>query len=32
MEDVLSLEDTKGVPIIAEAKIGNNWGEMERLP
>lgn len=31
MESMLSPEQTKGVPIIAEAKIGDNWGEMKPL-
>lgn len=29
MESVVSLKDTHGVPVIAEAKVGPNWGEME---
>lgn len=29
MESVVSLKDTHGVPVIAEAKLGPNWGEME---
>jgi len=31
MESVLSPEETHGVPIIAEARVGKNWGEMEKL-
>lgn len=31
MEDVLSPEATKGVPVIAEGKVGENWGEMSPL-
>lgn len=31
MEGVMSLGDTKGVPIIAEAAVGKNWNEMEDL-
>ncbi len=31
MEEVLTREETNGVPIIAEAKVGANWGEMEPL-
>ncbi len=31
MESVLSVEETKGVPVIAEAKIGKSWGEMQPL-
>lgn len=30
MEGVLSDEESRGVPIVAEAKIGENWEEMER--
>lgn len=29
MERIMSLEETKGVPIIAEGHVGKNWGEME---
>lgn len=28
METVLSLEETNGIPLIAEGKTGPNWGEM----
>ncbi len=31
MEKVIPLKQTKGVPILAEANVGENWGEMERL-
>lgn len=31
MESVLSEEETGGVPIIAEARSGPNWGEMEKV-
>ena len=31
MEGVLDDEASKGVPIIAEARVGKNWGEMEVL-
>lgn len=31
MEGVLSKEQSKGVPLIAEAKIGRNWNAMERV-
>lgn len=31
MESVLSLEESKGIPIPAEAKVGDNWGEMEKI-
>lgn len=31
MTDVLTEEQTKGVPILAEIKIGPNWEEMERV-
>jgi len=30
MEDVLTLEESKGVPIVANGSIGKNWGELER--
>ncbi len=30
MESVLSREETHGVPIIVESKIGKNWEEMEK--
>lgn len=30
MEHVLTQEQTSGVPLVAEVKIGKNWGEMER--
>lgn len=30
MEDVLTLEESKGVPILANGSIGKNWGELER--
>lgn len=29
MESVLTVEESRGVPIIAEAKVGLNWGTME---
>jgi DNA polymerase-1 len=29
MEHVLTPEETQGVPLIVEAKVGKNWGEME---
>ncbi|MEX0930631.1 MAG: DNA polymerase [Candidatus Paceibacterota bacterium] len=29
MESVMSEEETKGVPLAADAEIGKNWGEME---
>ncbi len=29
MEHVLTSEETHGVPLIVEAKVGKNWGEME---
>ena len=28
MEHVLDGKDTRGVPIVAEASVGDNWGEM----
>ncbi|MEI6553820.1 MAG: DNA polymerase, partial [bacterium] len=31
MEDVLSDEKSKGVPLVTTANIGANWGEMETL-
>ena len=31
MESVLPLAETNGVPIIAAAKVGKNWGEMQSL-
>jgi len=31
MQSVIPLEDIKGVPIIAEAYHGKNWGEMEKI-
>lgn len=32
MESVLEGKNDAGVPIIADVKIGKNWGEMEKLP
>ncbi len=31
MEGVLSLEETKGIPIVANAAAGDNWGEMDKI-
>ncbi len=31
MEGVLSLEETQGVPILVDAKVGDNWEEMEKF-
>lgn len=31
MENVLPIEKTSGVPIVAEANKGSNWGEMEKI-
>lgn len=31
MEHVLSLEETSGIPLKVEVKVGNNWGEMEQF-
>ena len=31
METIIPLSDTNGVPIIAEAKTGKNWEEMEKF-
>jgi DNA polymerase-1 len=31
MESVLEGKETFGVPIVAEVKVGKNWGDMEKL-
>ena len=31
MESVLTLAETKEVPLIAEAKVGTNWDEMQKI-
>ncbi len=31
MESVLEDKNDEGVPIVAEAKVGKNWGEMQKL-
>jgi len=31
MENVLTPKETKGIPIVAEAHIGDNWNEMKRI-
>ena len=31
MEGVLSLEDTKGVPLKVDVEMGKNWGELEKV-
>ncbi len=31
MESVMDEKMTKGVPIVAEANVGENWGEMKRI-
>jgi DNA polymerase-1 len=31
MESVLTLEETKGVPIVANAEMGRSWGETEEV-
>lgn len=31
MESILTLTETNGVPLVAEAKAGPDWGTMERL-
>lgn len=31
MENVLSLSETKGVPIVADVSIGDNWGMMKKF-
>ncbi len=30
MENVLTLEETQGVPIVANISVGKNWGEMDK--
>ena len=31
MENIMSERDRQGIPLIADGKVGKNWGEMERL-
>ena len=31
MEGVLSLEDTKKVPLVVDVKAGANWNKMEKI-
>lgn len=31
MESVIPIEKLKGVPIVAEAHVGDNWSEMEKM-
>jgi DNA polymerase-1 len=31
MESVLTPKDTKGVPILVEASVGKNWGELKKI-
>ncbi|HVU79824.1 MAG TPA: DNA polymerase, partial [Candidatus Paceibacterota bacterium] len=31
MENIVPPEDRRGIPFIAEGKVGDNWGEMEKL-
>lgn len=31
MEQVVPKEASRGVPILVEASVGDNWGEMEKL-
>lgn len=31
MEEVMSLDDTKGVPLKVDVSVGKNWGEMEKV-
>ena len=31
MEDVLSREDTKDVPLVVDASVGESWGNMQKL-
>ncbi|MDP3734864.1 MAG: DNA polymerase [bacterium] len=32
MEDVLSLEEARGVPLVTSSAVGKNWGEMNEFP
>jgi len=32
MENVLPLEETRGVPLKVDVEVGKNWGEMEIRP
>lgn len=31
METILTPEEANNVPVIAEARVGANWGEMQKL-
>ncbi len=31
MENIVSIKETRGIPFIAEGKVGKNWGEMKKL-
>lgn len=31
MENIMSERDRRGIPFIADGKVGKNWGEMEKL-
>ena len=31
MQGVMSLEDTRGVPLIVDVEVGSNWGEMKTV-
>ena len=31
MEGIMTMEETKGVPIVTSANVGDNWGEMEEF-
>jgi len=31
MEEVLSLKETKEVPLLADVKFGPNWKEMDKM-
>lgn len=31
MESVLTIEESKGVPIVANGSVGKNWGELEKI-
>jgi len=31
MEGIISQNETRGIPFIAEGKVGKNWGEMKKL-
>jgi DNA polymerase-1 len=31
MENIIPVKDARGIPFLAEGKVGENWGEMEKL-